>query len=143
MLLCCAVPPVQLRHVAHQVVGNVEKRGISGGQRKRVNIGFELAVKPSLLWMDEPTSGLDSTAASDILHALKRMAHLGMTIVSAVGGWVWDMAGSLLAEAGTPCWWPSHWFWSAYLTVTLYRACPAGNSGHCGAPASLLRVPAV
>lgn len=39
----------------------------SGGQRKRVNIGIELAAKPSILWMDEPTSGLDATAAADIL----------------------------------------------------------------------------
>ena len=39
----------------------------SGGQRKRVNIGCEIAAKPSVLFMDEPTSGLDSTAAADIL----------------------------------------------------------------------------
>ena len=32
---------LQLRHVAHQVVGSAERRGISGGQRKRVNIGQE------------------------------------------------------------------------------------------------------
>lgn len=38
--------------------------------------------KPSLLGMDEPTSGLDSTAACDILEALKRMANLGMNIVT-------------------------------------------------------------
>ena len=56
----------------HSLVGSVEKRGISGGQRKRVNIGMELVAKPSLLFMDEPTSGLDSTAATDILSALRK-----------------------------------------------------------------------
>ncbi|KAL4458314.1 hypothetical protein ABPG75_013179 [Micractinium tetrahymenae] len=75
---------LQLRHVQHQVVGSVERRGISGGQRKRVNIGTELVAKPSLLLMDEPTSGLDSTAAADILGALTRMARLGCTIVAVV-----------------------------------------------------------
>eukprot|EP00887_Chlorella_sp_A99_P006238 scaffold3.g6238.t1 len=75
---------LQLRHVQHHVVGTVEKRGISGGQRKRTNIGWELAAKPSLLWMDEPTSGLDSTASSDILRALKTMAGLGMTVVTVI-----------------------------------------------------------
>ncbi|KAL0020410.1 hypothetical protein WJX77_000240 [Trebouxia sp. C0004] len=75
---------LNLRSVQHSVVGTAEKRGISGGQRKRVNIGLELVSKPSLLFMDEPTSGLDATAATDILTALKRMADLGMTIVTVV-----------------------------------------------------------
>ncbi|KAK9803611.1 hypothetical protein WJX72_004863 [[Myrmecia] bisecta] len=75
---------LSLRHVQHSVVGSVEKRGISGGQRKRVNIGLELVSKPSLMLMDEPTSGLDATAATDILTALKRMADLGMNIVTVI-----------------------------------------------------------
>eukprot|EP00884_Botryococcus_braunii_P009426 jgi/Botrbrau1/18485/Bobra.0072s0065.1 len=75
---------LRLRHVQHSLVGSVEKRGISGGQRKRVNIGLELVAKPSLLFMDEPTSGLDATAATDILGALRRMADLGMTIVVVI-----------------------------------------------------------
>ncbi|KAK9908170.1 hypothetical protein WJX75_003729 [Coccomyxa subellipsoidea] len=73
-----------LRHVQHSVVGSVEKRGVSGGQRKRVNIGLELVARPSVLFMDEPTSGLDATAATDILASLRRMADLGMNIVTVI-----------------------------------------------------------
>eukprot|EP00951_Prasinocladus_malaysianus_P046642 scaffold647839_cov38-Prasinocladus_malaysianus.AAC.2 len=63
----------------NSIVGSVEKRGISGGQRKRVNIGLELSALPSLLFLDEPTSGLDSTASTDVLDTLKHCAQLGMT----------------------------------------------------------------
>ena len=45
-------------HVMDSIVGNEEERGISGGQRKRVNIGMELVAEPSVLFLDEPTSGM-------------------------------------------------------------------------------------
>jgi len=84
MIVEDVISVLQLRHVQHQVVGNAEKRGISGGQRKRVNIGWELVSKPSVLFMDEPTSGLDATAASDILQGLKKMSSLGMNIITVI-----------------------------------------------------------
>ncbi|KAL6748717.1 hypothetical protein V8C86DRAFT_1122712 [Haematococcus lacustris] len=79
-----ALDMLQLRHIQHYRVGSVEKRGISGGQRKRVNIGLELVSSPSVLFLDEPTSGLDATASNDILTSLADMAALGMSVIAVI-----------------------------------------------------------
>ncbi|CAG8509884.1 480_t:CDS:10 [Funneliformis mosseae] len=60
-------------------------RGISGGQRKRVNIGMELVAEPSILFLDEPTSGLDSTTSFELCTLLKNIAHQqGLTIAAII-----------------------------------------------------------
>ena len=57
---------------------------ISGGQRKRANIGMELAMAPAALFLDEPTSGLDATAALTVCNTLRAIADLGITVVAVV-----------------------------------------------------------
>ena len=42
---------LQIAHVQDSIVGSVEKRGISGGQRKRVNIGLELVSGGGGWWL--------------------------------------------------------------------------------------------
>ncbi|KAL2250865.1 UNVERIFIED_CONTAM: ABC transporter G family member 22 [Sesamum indicum] len=56
------------------MIGGSFVRGVSGGERKRVCIGNEIIVNPSLLFLDEPTSGLDSTIALRILETLHGIA---------------------------------------------------------------------
>ncbi len=87
---------------------------VSGGQRKRTNIGMELAMAPAAIFLDgesmlqnkhthttlatlnltlisptllsvaEPTSGLDSTAALEVCKTLKAIADLGLTVVAVI-----------------------------------------------------------
>jgi len=73
-----------LTHIASAVVGTVERRGISGGQRKRVSCGVEIAAAPKLLYMDEPTSGLDASTATTVLASLRSVAQLGVTIATVI-----------------------------------------------------------
>jgi ABC-type multidrug transport system ATPase subunit len=44
---------LDLRRAADTVIGDVRRRGISGGERKRLSIGCELLSEPSLLFLDE------------------------------------------------------------------------------------------
>ncbi|PIA50432.1 hypothetical protein AQUCO_01300877v1 [Aquilegia coerulea] len=80
-------------HVIHELglngcrnsmIGGPLFRGISGGEKKRVSIGQEMLVNPSLLLLDEPTSGLDSTTAQRILTTIKRLAGGGRTVVITI-----------------------------------------------------------
>ncbi|KAI9349485.1 hypothetical protein DFJ73DRAFT_659752 [Zopfochytrium polystomum] len=75
---------LNLVHVQDNLIGDETTRGVSGGQRKRVNIGMELAAVPLALFLDEPTSGLDSTAALKVAEILKQIAATGLTVVSVI-----------------------------------------------------------
>ncbi|GLC37153.1 hypothetical protein PLESTM_000548400 [Pleodorina starrii] len=65
---------VGLTHVGGVIVGSPMKKGISGGERKRLCVAMELLTKPSLLFLDEPTSGLDSVTALSLCKLLRRLA---------------------------------------------------------------------
>lgn len=73
-----------MTHIADSIVGGVEKRGISGGQRKRVNIGLELVATPSLVFLDEPTSGLDASAATELVTCLSNLCRFGYSCIAVI-----------------------------------------------------------
>ena len=54
---------------------------LSGGQRKRVNIGIELLADPQILILDEPASGLDPGTEEDLVGVLRELARQQRTIV--------------------------------------------------------------
>ncbi|MCP4460454.1 MAG: ATP-binding cassette domain-containing protein [Cytophagales bacterium] len=61
-------------------VGSPLDKTISGGQRKRVNIGLELLREPTVLFVDEPTSGLSSRDSENIMDLLKELSLRGKMI---------------------------------------------------------------
>ncbi|XP_073131478.1 ABC transporter G family member 21 isoform X2 [Henckelia pumila] len=73
-----------LTRCRNTIIGGILLRGISGGERKRVSIGQEMVVNPSLLLVDEPTSGLDSTTAQRIVATLRWLARGGRTVVTTI-----------------------------------------------------------
>ncbi|GMY30907.1 ABC transporter G family member 26 [Fagus crenata] len=78
------VKELGLERCRHTRVGGGFVKGISGGERKRTSIGYEILVDPSLLLLDEPTSGLDSTSANRLLVILQVLAKAGRTIITTI-----------------------------------------------------------
>jgi len=66
------------------IIGGWMTRGISGGERKRTSIGYEMITNPSLMLLDEPTSGLDSTTALRICMMLRAQAERGMAVLATI-----------------------------------------------------------
>ncbi|MFO7675690.1 MAG: FHA domain-containing protein [bacterium] len=62
-------------------IGDPQKRGISGGQRKRVNLAQELITEPACLFLDEPLSGLDPATAEEVTEVLAEAARGGRSVI--------------------------------------------------------------
>mmetsp|Transcript_8531 Transcript_8531/g.7643 ORF Transcript_8531/g.7643 Transcript_8531/m.7643 type:complete len:481 (+) Transcript_8531:366-1808(+) len=66
------------------IIGSDSRRGISGGERKRVAIGKQLMSNPKLLFLDEPTSNLDSFQAQSMIKALKMLSSSGKLVLTVI-----------------------------------------------------------
>ncbi|SCZ97266.1 BZ3500_MvSof-1268-A1-R1_Chr4-2g07098 [Microbotryum saponariae] len=73
-----------LRDAAETIVGGLFRKGISGGEKRRLSIGCVLVTLPSVLVLDEPTTGLDSFTAFALLETLSALAKQGRIIVLSV-----------------------------------------------------------
>ncbi|KAF1762434.1 hypothetical protein GCK72_010696 [Caenorhabditis remanei] len=61
-----------------------EKKGISGGEARRLTFACEMLSNPSLLFADEPTTGLDSFMAESVIQILRGIAKTGRTIICTI-----------------------------------------------------------
>ncbi len=68
---------------ANTLVGTPIRKGISGGQKRRLSVASQLIADPRILFLDEPTSGLDSAASFEVMKYIKRVAVQHRLIVVA------------------------------------------------------------
>ncbi|GJZ10574.1 ABC transporter G family member 35-like protein [Tanacetum coccineum] len=62
-------------------VGDQMRRGISGGQKKRVTTGEMLVGPAKTLFMDEISTGLDSSTTFQIVKCMQQIAHLNESTI--------------------------------------------------------------
>ena len=71
--------------VADSLIGTPLRKGISGGQKKRVSIAVQLVSSPKILFLDEPTSGLDSAASREVMSYISDLAKaLNLVVVISI-----------------------------------------------------------
>ncbi len=64
------------------VVGSAAKKTLSGGERKRLNIGLDMIGMSDVYLFDEPTSGLSSKDSEHVIEIIRSMAHNKIIIVT-------------------------------------------------------------
>ena len=64
------------------VVGSATKKTLSGGERKRLNIGLDMIGLSDVYLFDEPTSGLSSKDSEHVIEIIRGMAHNKIIIVT-------------------------------------------------------------
>ncbi|MDP6931441.1 MAG: ATP-binding cassette domain-containing protein, partial [Myxococcota bacterium] len=84
-----------IEHIRESRIGDAVRRGISGGQRKRVNLGQELMSRSTrVLFLDEPTSGLDPLSAQDIVGQARQLTDRGRIVFIVTH----DLSSEILAK---------------------------------------------
>nr|UOU03358.1 ATP-binding cassette subfamily G-like 7 [Brachionus rubens] len=66
-------------------IGGIDfKKGISGGEKRRLSFASEILTDPNILFCDEPTSGLDSNMALMIVNTLAGLAKKGKIVICTI-----------------------------------------------------------
>ena len=73
-----------LLKVSDTIIGSNSRRGVSGGEYKRVLIGKEMMKDPDIVFVDEPTSGLDAFQALAVMEAMKEVTNKGKMVIAVV-----------------------------------------------------------
>jgi ABC-2 type transport system ATP-binding protein len=74
-------PEEVLRLVGLEEKRDARFRTLSGGQRRRLDLGVALVGDPELLFLDEPTTGFDPAARRTAWETIRSLRELGKTIL--------------------------------------------------------------
>ena len=72
-----------LQNQADTLIGTPIRKGVSGGQKRRVSVASQLITSPKILFLDEPTSGLDSAASYEVMNFVRNIAKKHKVLVIA------------------------------------------------------------
>ncbi len=75
---------LDLHDIKDMQVGDIMNKKVSGGQRKRLNIGLELMREPVVMFIDEPTSGLSSFDSMKVMALLRHLALSGKLVFANI-----------------------------------------------------------
>ena len=64
------------------VVGSSVKKHLSGGERKRLNIGLDMISSADVYLFDEPTSGLSSKDSEHVIEIIRSLSHNKIVLVT-------------------------------------------------------------
>mmetsp|Transcript_16172 Transcript_16172/g.35485 ORF Transcript_16172/g.35485 Transcript_16172/m.35485 type:complete len:696 (+) Transcript_16172:200-2287(+) len=74
-----------LSHVKDTLIGGEHRRGVSGGQKRRVTLARGLVTGAQLMFADEPTSGLSATDAETCIKVLRFLTRrVGLTAIVVI-----------------------------------------------------------
>ncbi|CAK9041564.1 unnamed protein product [Durusdinium trenchii] len=75
---------LHLQDSSNVITGGPLRKGLSGGQQKRVAVGVELISNPQMIFLDEPISGLDSYNAFTLMQSLNKLSRTGVPVVLTI-----------------------------------------------------------
>jgi ABC-type multidrug transport system ATPase subunit len=64
------------------LAGTPEEKRLSGGERKRLNVGMDMIAPADIFLFDEPTSGLSSKDSEHVLEIIRGLSHNKIVFVS-------------------------------------------------------------
>jgi len=85
---------------ADTIVGDLFRKGLSGGQQRRLSVALEALSSPETLFLDEPTSGLDSESAYQVMKFLDSYARAsGRRVILTIhqpSSFIWKMIDNVV-----------------------------------------------